>query len=201
MSESGILEEMSRSVQRMLLVAALIVCGVGVLVAATDDDDEVVRTERDLGLRRGEYVDAFAAFAIEGDEPLQVSEDEARCVGEAIVDVVGVDRLSSLGVTAADISGPEMGFYELLGPDLAASSAVQIVDRWGECFDLAAVFAATMLHGVGASPEEIACFETEIEARGLVRSTYESAFVMRMHEQLTGDLRTQLEEAVKVCMN
>jgi hypothetical protein len=70
------------------------------------------------------YVDAVTR-SLQGDEEFPVSDDTAACIGEAVVDAVGADRLEEAGVTPKEFEDAED--FDDLGIELTDDD----IDRLG----------------------------------------------------------------------
>jgi hypothetical protein len=75
-------------------------------------------------------------------EDLPVSEGEAQCVGEGVVNVLGVEPFQEAGITPEDIrENPDRDLDELI-TDPTPEQAEGFVDVIFECVDMGALFAA-----------------------------------------------------------
>lgn len=116
--------------------------------------------------------DAIAAQMLDDGD---TTEAEAQCVGEGVVDEMGMDRLIEVGL---DRSAVESG----TGPDdveLSDEDIDSLLDPMLDCIDFAAVFTESMTSGDDAISEESA----DCIAAGISDDTIRSA----ARAGLTGD--------------
>ena len=99
----------------LLLPVALVACG---------DDG---------GGAGDEYAAAFAAAARD-DESFGATEAESECLGDAVVDVVGVDELEKVTTPAEIRKDPEAELDDL-GIDLDGDQADELADKTLDCVD------------------------------------------------------------------
>jgi hypothetical protein len=90
----------------------------------------VTSTTSDAG-DRGAYADAIYASLVA--ETPSVPEDDMRCVAEAIVDGVGVDRLHAAGVTVAQARRPDFEPPEAIAQSMNTRQRVEMATRLQAC--------------------------------------------------------------------
>lgn len=124
--------------RRALLAPALLVA----LVLGACSDDEVDAQP---------YVDAAAAqLAAPSDEgSIALDEDEARCIAEAVVDVVGAERLDEAGITPEEFGSA--GTFDALDRevDLPDDATERIGAAIDGCTNIAAIFAEVFSANLG----------------------------------------------------
>jgi hypothetical protein len=171
-----------------LLMAVMAVA----LVACGDDDDDAGAGGDDDGEAREELVTALAGT---GDE--QFSEEESRCMAEALVDAVGVETLEEADVVTQIEENPD-GTLSDWGVQLSDAQGEQLYTAANECVDLRALFMEGMTES-GASAEAAECVsnavDDEIFQRVIVLSLTEG------EEALDGDaeLTAAFQEAGTAC--
>lgn len=102
------------------------------------------------------YVDALASTLDEEDEGGPTAE-QADCIAERTIEVIGVDRLEDEGITPEDIEGSEGP--DDLGIELSDDDATDVAESFVDCgFSLAAAFA-----GPDAPEEVVECLEGAID--------------------------------------
>ena len=109
------------------LRALAIVASVALTFAACGDDTKAADTDEGKP-----YVEAFAASAKDEDSGLQANDEEATCLGEAVVNVVGVDELERATTPEKIEDAPEADFEEL-GIEVDADQADEIAGETLEC--------------------------------------------------------------------
>jgi hypothetical protein len=95
----------------------------------------------------GLFVDALAsqlAASSYEDQPIGLSNDQARCVSSAVPAIIGVEALSSTGLTAGDIG---LFLRQATSADsmpltVNRDQAVELAVVYGDCVDVAALNAA-----------------------------------------------------------
>jgi hypothetical protein len=111
--------------------------------------------------KKAEYVDAIAA-TFTNDESLSVSDDDAACLAEDMVDVIGVDRLEDAGVEPAEIAADEDNEeFQKVAEQLSEAEANELVDVIfdGDCVDFGAIMAESILADASGdiSDEQATC--------------------------------------------
>jgi hypothetical protein len=83
-----------------------------------------------------EYSDAIATQLRKGDSGDVFSKSQANCLASKMVDVIGVDKLKSAGLTPSKISSTNDSF-KAVGQKLSPSEANDLVDviAGGKCFN------------------------------------------------------------------
>ena len=75
------------------------------------------------------------------DGPLPIDDATAACLGDGIVEVVGVEALNEAGITVEDPDGPQDDVYAVLTRDQLAD----VVVVWRACADVPALVEAALL--------------------------------------------------------
>lgn len=108
---------------------------------------------------RSDYVDAIAASAIEGGpDALRLDEDEAVCVAEAYVDLVGLDELQR-NVTPEQIRRTEFAATSW-GIDLTQGQGEDLFDGMVAC---SPTIGLTLVEAVTGGMNEVADFEFDVD--------------------------------------
>jgi len=83
-----------------------------------------------------DYADAIAAKIRSGDSGKVFTQSQADCLAKGMVDVIGVDKLDSAGLSPDKISSSNDSF-KAVGTKLSESEANDLVDviAGGKCFD------------------------------------------------------------------
>jgi hypothetical protein len=159
---------MGRTSRRVgpLLVAAVL------LVAACTDDGGLSAQEQELA-------DAFAADLSDGDDGFGVDADAGQCIGDAIMEELGEEPFEEAGVEPEDVEGEESPGELLGGGTVSDDTADVIVERWFDCVDMAATFAAEARDEFGLDDEGVACFEDALRDNGVL--------VRYLHVSFTSD--------------
>lgn len=162
---------------------AVLLCTSFALVACGGDDGGGSAGGGDgLSDAEQEYADAWAGTLEDGDETsVQVTSDEAACMGEAIMAELGLAPFEEAGVEAADINqdGDEDDSPgEVLGTGVVSEAqADAILDEWEDCADLAEAFAASLAVELELDDDAAQCVEEGLADGDLVRDGYRASFV------------------------
>ena len=127
------------------------------------------------------YADAWAETLSDGDaDDVQFSDEEATCLGEAVMAELGVEPFDEAGVEADEINrdGEEDDSPgEVLGAGVVSDSqADAILDAWTECADLAAALAGSLATEFDLDDEARECVAQGIEEEDLARDGYRVSF-------------------------
>jgi hypothetical protein len=149
-------------------------------------------TGGELGAPEQNVVDAIvlAMLADGGDSPF--GEPEARCLAEGLVREMGLERLASLGITAASVESPD----DFL--DTAPQEDVELfVDLTLGCIDFRALLAEQF---GGLSPDSASCLADGI-SDGFIRAATLAGitgdeFAMEDNPELVGELFTLMAECL-----
>jgi hypothetical protein len=109
------------------------------------------------GASKQDYVDA--AMKTYDPSTLPVSKAQARCLVGGVIDVVGVDKLHSLGITPKELAQGDP--FESLGKKLSTEEAGKLSDVMfgGKCVDPAVLLSQDLQGSLQQlSPTERTCF-------------------------------------------
>lgn len=123
--------------------------------------------------QESEYADAIAASFLSSSagEDSQATDEDAACVGDRFVSIIGVDQLEAADATPESIEAADS--LEAVVPDVTEEQAGQLVDATFECVDVGAIFAAQIASntGVTLADDKIEClaenFRTNEDLRAL----------------------------------
>lgn len=119
------------------------------------DDDDDAPSDAD----RSDYVDAIAASAMAGGpDDLRLPADEAECVAETYVDLVGLDELQR-NVTPEQIAGSDFGATSW-GIDLTQDEGEDLFDGMVAC---SPTIGHTLVEAVTGGMNEVADFEFDVD--------------------------------------
>ena len=119
-----------------------------VLGACGGDDGGSTATDQ-------QYVDALTDGLLDAPEaPDTLSEDDARCVAEAIVDVYDASDFEDADLTVSDVKDPDTDLGALPGP--SKEQARQLGAGVQAC-KIGDVFAAIFIEGIGAGRDGQPC--------------------------------------------
>jgi len=140
----------SHYVAGMRRLTALVLSGFLLVTASCGDDDG---GEGDLSSEEQEFVDAAMA-EYDAEEAAPLTEDDARCIVQSMVESVGVDRLDELGITPEQFgSQDDAPFPE----GLTEEEANGVVDGFEGCIDLSGLFLDGMAEDETLSAEAKEC--------------------------------------------
>jgi hypothetical protein len=123
---------------------------------------------------RGDYVDAASAGLLA--ETPAAPKDDIRCLAEAIVDGIGVDRLRSAGVSVGELSNPEFEPPATIAKSMDTEARIDLATRLQKCgigrivgSDVALQFARTENQGSDIEKSDVECFARGFEGAGARR--------------------------------
>jgi hypothetical protein len=139
------------------------------------------------GSEAGSEEDAYAAAISDSlmessaDDEVQPTEAEAECIGQGVVNVVGVETFQEAGVTPDTIRDDDAELDELLG-DPSQEQADGLVDVIFECVDLGAMLTAGLQasateDGVEIAPEKLECIGDNFERSERLRELFATALL------------------------
>lgn len=117
-----------------------------------DDEEPLTKEEQ-------RYANAFARDLSDGDDGLSVTVEEAACIGDAILHVLGVRPFHEAGIEPADLEGDETPGQLLGEGTVSDDQADEIAGRWLDCVDLVEDLVAQAKGSVELDDEGQACFE------------------------------------------
>lgn len=124
--------------------------------------------------QESEYADAIAASFLSSSaaDSAQASDEDAACVGDEFVSIIGVDQLEAADATPESIQAAVS--LDDVVPDVSEEQADQLVDAIFECVDVGELFAAGLASstgGVTLADDKIEClaknFQESEELRAL----------------------------------
>jgi hypothetical protein len=158
------------------LIAVLLAGCLFALGSCGDDDgDEGLSDEEQA------YADAWAATLADGDQDdVRFSDEEAACMGDAVMAELGVEPFEEAGVEADEINADgedDDSPGEVLGDGVVTDAqADAVLDVWDGCADLPAALTASIATEVDLDDEAQECVADGIEERGLAREGYTASF-------------------------
>jgi hypothetical protein len=124
------------------------------VVGACGGDDTPTATDQ-------EYVDALIEGLLAADDtPDSVSDEDARCLAQAIVDVYGAGDFEDADLSVADVRDPDADLGALSGPD--AEQARQLGEGVQAC-RVGDAFAVSFAEGLSAGEEGEACVAQRLD--------------------------------------
>lgn len=200
----------------LALVAGLAACGAtgdddgstdGTTAPASDEttDDTTVtedptETTEDAS-PRGEggdeqaYVDALAANLSGGEDDgqLVVSEQDAPCVAQGWVDIVGVDTLAGAGVDPDELADPDSNF-NTTDLELDVEQGRDMVEAAEDCgVDLLGQFRGFLTQGL--APDQVDCLNDELDDDFLGEVIAQAL----VNDEPSADLEDEFERLDSVC--
>ncbi len=137
--------------------------------------------------------------AVLGEGATGVSDADAMCLGLAIVDAVGIDRLLDAEVFADPEATADASLAEL-GITLDEAQTAALLDGLHQCGDLRGMFREALAAGGSIPPEVAACMVDGLDAtmfdRLLVLSVTGGEAALEADPELTG----ALQDSVVTCM-
>ncbi len=155
--------------------------------------DETTTTEGSSG-GGDDYVAGLAeglAGGNEDDGDLVLAQDEADCVAERWIDVIGVKRLEAQDVTAKDLADPDFTYSDL---DLSKSEGETMIDAFGACdVDI----RTKLLDSLGADldADQKSCLEENLD------EDFQKALLVEalVTEEFSDELNTKMQDLQTTC--
>lgn len=164
--------------------------------ACGDDDDGGAAGDGggDLSSEEQAYADAWAAALSDtDDDSFSFDEDEAQCMGDAIMAEIGVGPFDDAGLEPADLDsedGEDESPGELLGAGtISDAQADAILETWVGCTDLNAAFVEQIAADTDLDDEARQCIVEGVEDGDLVNEGFKAT--------LTSDDSEPPEEIVR----
>jgi len=137
--------------------------------------------ESGLSEEEQEYADAFAASIEDDEDGLSAEPDDAQCMGDAVMEELGVEPFEEADVAPDDIGGEDAGSPgEVLGDDVVTDEqADSILDRWEDCVGDLSEFMATSASGeeeFDLDADGEACLAEGLDEDGLARDILRASF-------------------------
>ena len=189
-----------------LLLAALVAAG-----CSGDDDDDVALEESESA--RTTESDTTEADTTEpetsdtapskeqvaaalGQGATGVSDQDAMCLGLAIVDAVGLDRLLAAGAfdDSSDLTLSDLGIT------LDEAQRATLLDGLHQCGDLRGMFKAALSSDGSMSPEAASCVVDGLDDASFDRLLVLSISGGRAALDADPDLTNALQEAILTCV-
>jgi hypothetical protein len=134
---------------RLRAVTAIAVVAAMVAMGCSEEDRQ-----------KDAYADAFSV-ALREDQTLPLGREEARCLAERIVAIVGADALDDAGISPDDIeSGSATAGFAAARALLDEEQAAEVTDAFfdGECIDVGRLFAQSIQDsGLDLSDAQTTC--------------------------------------------
>ncbi len=167
-----------RGARLVLLVAACVLAA-----ACGGDDDAGSGGDGDggggLSAEEQELADAWSLTLQDEDDGFAVGQDDADCMGAAIMLEVGVEPFEEADVTADDIGDDEgqNSPGEVLGAGvISEAQADAVLDAWEECVDLAQMLAESASTEFDLDEDGVACFADGLGEGELARDVLRPSF-------------------------
>jgi hypothetical protein len=137
--------------------------------------------ESGLGEEEQEYADAFATSLEDDEDGFGAEPEDAQCMGDAVMDELGVEPFGEADVAPDDIGGEDAGSPgEVLGDEVVTDEqADAILDGWDDCVgDLSEFLAASASsdQGFDLDAEGEECLAEGLDEDGLARDLARAYF-------------------------
>jgi hypothetical protein len=162
----------------------LAVLATAALLAACGDDGGSALSDREQ-----DFADSFAVSLTEDEDGLGVSDGEATCMGEAIMEELGAEPFEEADLEPKDVEGDKSP-GELLGDGVVSDGqADAILDSWNDCVDLTAAYIESASGELGLDDDGKECLEDGLKQDDILRDLLRSSFT-------SGDPDAEPDEAV-----
>jgi hypothetical protein len=168
----------------------------GNTTTTTAGSNEQPSSDSGGGHSKADYKEALSTGA---GESLGISDDEAACFADTLIDVVGVDQLDAAGAFDKIQDNPEGNLADY-GIELSDQEGAQLVDGLNGCADLRGLLVSE-ISADGSVPQE--------GAQCMVDNLDDATFTQLMAAALTqgeeeisanADLEGSLEQAAADCL-
>jgi hypothetical protein len=137
--------------------------------------------ESGLSEEEQEFADAFAASIEDDEDGFGAEPEDAQCMGDAVMEELGVEPFEEADVTPDDIGGEDAGSPgEVLGDEVVTDEqADSILDGWQDCVGDLSEFMATSASGTeefDLDEDGEACLAEGLEEDGLARDILRASF-------------------------
>lgn len=136
---------------------------VALLGAACGSDSDELSSEEQA------YADALAADLADTDDGIGVTDDEAACMGEAIMAELGTEPFEKADVGPDDLGGDETPGQLLGDGAVTEAQAASIFDAMEDCADIAASLAAGAKDEFDVDDEAVECIEDGLRDGTILR--------------------------------
>jgi hypothetical protein len=188
---------------RLVSVVAVVAL-LGLAACGDDDGGEGGGSSDDLTTEEQAFADAWAKVLSDTDDDGFVfAEDDAQCMGEAIMAEIGTAPFDDAGLEPADVGGEDDGDDdspgELLGTGtISDDQATAILDVWDGCTDLNAAFVELLAAGADLDDEAQSCIEDRLDDDDLVRAGFMASLTSEDSEP-PPEVATALVTVVGTC--
>jgi hypothetical protein len=166
-----------RRSSRLAIAFALVAL---VSTAACSSDDEGLSKEEQ------EYADVISADMRDDEAGMDVTQEEADCMGEAVMAELGTDPFEEKDLEPKDLEGDETP-GQLLGEGAVSDDqAGTIADAWTDCSDLPKALTASLTDSMELDDEEAQCVEDGL-GKGDIVTNYLKTFFTSETEPTPSD--------------
>jgi hypothetical protein len=123
-------------------------------------DDTTTTTGGGSSGADAEYIDALTVGFTSGEDgDLVLPDDQAACVAEAWIDIIGTDTIDEADFSVSDLEDPDFNWDQL---GLESSQGEDLVDAFGDCgYDIYAALDEVLLGGL--EDDQKACLQKELD--------------------------------------
>lgn len=174
-----------------------------IAVAACGDDGGSGGSEEGLSAREQAYADAWARSLTDEEAGFSVSDEDADCMGTAIMAELGVEPFVGAEVQPADIGDGEGGDDDSPGELLGAGTvsdeqADAILDAWEGCTDIAASLAQAAVGEFDLDDDGQACVADGLREDDLARKGLKPSFTSD-NDEPPAEVISTLVELIDEC--
>lgn len=171
-------------------------CSVALLLGAAacggDDGGSALSDEEQT------YADALATELTDATDGFGVTDDEAACMAESAMGVLGVKPFKDADVSPKDIEDSDSP-GELLGEGTVSDKdASAIAEEWGDCADLPTAFAAAGADEFNLDADGVSCLEDGLRDNDILANVIAATFTSEGGEP-DGETLRELVGLVSEC--
>ena len=174
-------------------VLAVTACGGSDSSGSTDDEQA--------------YASAFAASlqSAMSDNNVTVSGEDAQCVGNRIVGIVGVEKLADSGLTPEEIRNDTADLQSSIG-DPTPEQASQLSDAIFDCLNVAEIFVAGFEQsaqdaGFVLTDEKVQCLGKNFEQNEQMRELIAQSIITGKEPNFEGANANLLVDILGTCLS
>lgn len=164
-------------------LAVVCIAALVLVVAACGDDDDGGGggdAAADLSSEEQAYADAWAATLSDSDEDgFTFDDDEAQCMGNAIMAEIGTGPFDEAGIEPGDIDSDgaeDDSPGEILGAGaISDDEADAILETWDDCTDLNAAFVDLVAAEADIDDDARECIIDGVEESGIVAEGFKAS--------------------------
>ncbi|MDP1818735.1 MAG: hypothetical protein Q8K58_02435 [Acidimicrobiales bacterium] len=135
-----------------------------------------------LSDREQEFADSFAVSLTEEEDGLDVTDDEATCMGEAIMAELGAEPFEEADLEPEDVEGEDSPGQLLGDGAVSDDQADAILTEWEDCVELTEAYVESAAGEFDLDEDGKACLEEGLREDDLLTTLLRSGFTQAEDE-------------------